>query len=329
MGSNPSPTRFNVMIASYGAAPMLRRTLESLARASRPAGFERVLIVENGPPGATESICRAVASRLPVEYTHIPEAGKGRALMRGLDILQNGFVLLFDDDIRVVPEIFEVYAKAIAARGGNTVYGGPVSIDYEVEPPAWLVPYLPQSARGYEPGDPKNPKGTGWFLGANYGVFVERIRDAGGFSSTLGPGMLKAGTEGNPVGNEMDMQARLYKQGCDALYLPEARIWHYVPRDRCTPAWTLHRHYRQSLTRAMAEKPASGRTISGVPPWLWRRVATAGLKALAASVLPCPAARFRNRMDYYRWSGHMQGLRLRDSASRPSPTLPQKKASTA
>lgn len=169
--------------------------------------------------------------------------GKSRALQHWLEILREGLVLFLDDDVRVSPEVLEVYASAAKQYGANSCYGGPLSIDYEEEPPSWLIPYLPPSARGWPQRWPFAPGRKYYFLGANYGAFTERILSVGGFDKVLGPGAFKAGNQDNPTGEETYLQKRLLEDGCQQVFLPEAKGWHYVPRSSCTPAWALQRIY--------------------------------------------------------------------------------------
>lgn len=302
--------RFNVLIATYNRCPMLARTLSSLQAARRPAGFERVLVIENGPQMGAEDICReASRNGLPVEYHHIAAAGKGRAIQHGLELIKDGFVLFLDDDVRVSPELLEIYAEAARAYKADKIYGGPLLVDCDQPPPDWLLPHLPPSAKGWQ-NDPQ--ESYRFFLGANFGAFVERIMSVGGFNQALGPGAVRPGTAANPTGIETDLQRRLMESGCEQMYLPEAKVWHYVPGSACTPRWALHRHYRNSITKAM--KP--GRFVEGVcwfgvPRYIWHSFCVSSLSALASFMTSDEEKRFAMRRDFYEYRGYIRGLRLR------------------
>jgi hypothetical protein len=45
------------------------------------------------------------------------------------------------------------------------------------------------------------------------------------------------------VAEEIDMQIRLMENGLKSKYLHNALIWHYVPKNRCSPLWALRRAY--------------------------------------------------------------------------------------
>lgn len=53
-------TKMFVLIATAGRAESLEATLKSLAACERPAGFQRVVVVENGPRANKSSARNAV-----------------------------------------------------------------------------------------------------------------------------------------------------------------------------------------------------------------------------------------------------------------------------
>lgn len=303
----------NVVIGTHGRCELLNRTLESLTAARRPEGFGEVWVVENGSDAGARQTCQEMVSRLPVRYEHLEQAGKSRALQHALEIIKQGLVIFLDDDVRVVPELFEIYAAAVAEHGAEAIYGGPLLIDYERRPPEWLLDNLPPSVSGWQPEDPEAALVTGHFLGANFGAYAEAVLRVGGVNLAIGPGAVRAGTSHNPIGIETDMQMRLRGGGCKPVYLPGAKVWHYVPRERCTPGWTLHRHYRTWMTNGMMDQePYPGPRWRGVPRWMWRRALVLWCGAVAAWVVPSARRRFEIQKKYYQWRGYMAGLRLRD-----------------
>ena len=48
------------------------------------------------------------------------------------------------------------------------------------------------------------------------------------------------------------MQERLLDKGLAAIDVPDALAWHYVPRERSSLLWVLHRKYRGGLQDGMA-----------------------------------------------------------------------------
>jgi len=301
------PIRINLIIAVHGPCPKLARTLDSLAAAARPKGFEQLWIVENGDKGPAESVCRRFTQRLPITYRHTPVQGKSRALQATLEAIPEGLIVFTDDDVRVATDWLEHYETAASTHGPDAFYGGPLHVDYERPPPDWLRPHLPPSATGWSLSDPARTITQACFLGANYGVFIESIQSVGGFNFMLG-----VGAGGNPIGEEFDLQDRLLAAGKRAVYLPDAAVWHWVPRERCTPQWALNRTHRIWLTNGLEDtlKLRRGPSLRGAPRWLWRRVAGLGLRAAIARLIPGARLRFARQLPYQQWKGYLQGMRL-------------------
>jgi glycosyltransferase involved in cell wall biosynthesis len=305
--------RVNTIIATHGRPELLERTLQSLSEAELPAGFEHVWVVENGSDAGARKICSEWADRLPLRYENIDRSGKSRALQYAMEKLKDGLAVFFDDDVRIHPSTLKGYAQAAERHGEECVFGGPVRIDYEVDPPQWLMNYLPRSARGWEytPAN-TNPLSKEGFLGFNYAVFVQQILEAGGFNCSIGPGALQAGTEGNPVGQETELQQRLFARGLEAIYVPEAIVWHWVPQKRCSPQWAIERAYRHGWGDGLRDTrdlngSALGRLKYRGQLWLCERM---------AGFLPHPRLQFHVRYELARLRGSFAAERERGQKPR-------------
>ena len=92
-------------------------------------------------------------------------------------------------------------------------------------------------------------------LGFNWAAFADDIKRAGSFNPDIGPGRLIS------VGDETDLQKVMLDQGVKGVYLPAGLVWHHVPEDRCSTAWTLERNRRMGLLvgRKLADAPAPKR----------------------------------------------------------------------
>jgi hypothetical protein len=305
--------RLNVVIATHRRAELLERTLESLTDTRKPDGFKRVIIVENGEADGSRQVCERFSAVLPLNYRHLPTPGKGRSLQWALEHLGHGFALFLDDDVRVCEDLLERYAQSAERYGKGHFFGGPLKVDYEVEPLDWLRSYVPKSATGWTPRDPAMPlHGQERFLGANFGAFVEDLLDVGGFSSRIGPGALRAGTEGNPAGSERELQDRMLVRGHTPIYVEGAVVWHFVPRERCTVGWALHRMFRNEfygVVSLAAHRPVHGPRLFRVPAKLWLSYAKAAVLALLARASPDPERRFRRIARLNELRGRIHGHR--------------------
>lgn len=224
-----------VIIATCRRSPLLHRTLTSLAAGQLPPALQRIVVVENGPRLNAEGVVAGLRDRLPLVYQHVPDASKSLALNRALAACRDEFVVFFDDDVRVGERTLRAYAAAVSGRERGLFIGGRCHVDYEQEPPEWLLPYLPLSAKGWSLGPAPRPLAVPHALGFNWGAFARDIQVAGGFDPAHGPGRAV------PIGEETRLQEALLHGGVKGVYLPEAEVWHYVPRERCSPEWALRR----------------------------------------------------------------------------------------
>jgi hypothetical protein len=63
--------------------------------------------------------------------------------------------------------------------------------------------------------------------------------------------------------------------GAEQTYLPEAKVWHYVPQSRCTPEWVLSRKYREGIQVGLSIDERSLKLL-GIPGWLYKFFIRAG-----------------------------------------------------
>jgi GT2 family glycosyltransferase len=298
-----------VVIATHARQPLLARTLATLAACRIPDGFGGTLVVENGGRGGTEGLLREAPAVLRARYLFEPAGNKCRALNAALSTIDDGLVVFLDDDVRVEPALLEAYAAAARRMGPGHFFGGPILPDYEDPPPEWLMPFLPASARPWQP-DEASLGTKPFFLGFNWAAFVADLRRAGGFDERLGPGTFAG------VGDESDLQRRLHAAGARALSVPAALVHHWVPRARCSPGWALDRAHRLGIRRGMQKAAdATGPAIAGYPLSMVRSVIGSWLRARwPGRRQGGPAERFAAEAQYRRQLGVLRGVRFERQA---------------
>jgi len=257
--------------------------------------------VENGPKGDAKSIADQMEGKLEIEYVYDENPGLARAQNTALRQVDEGFVIFFDDDVRFQKDILVNYARAAENEGKGAFFGGPVDIDYEEPPPDWLSSFLPPSAEGWGLNGLEQ-EDHGWFLGANWGGYAEEIRALGGFDEDLG-----AGGSVNVLGDETDMQKRLLKSGAEQVFVPEAKVWHYVPTERCNPRWLLRRYYRMGKGSVVDGWAGSGRWF-GYNSWVWLELARRAWRVLRAAWTSDPEKQFKAKHKLAYFVGKMKGF---------------------
>lgn len=299
------PFSLIVAIPTSGRLDLLRRTLDSLSRCRIPAGYRKTIVIENGPKSGVEEVVKSFQPLLMTQYFYEPIGNKSLALNRVLEREQGGLIFFTDDDARFHGEILCAYADAARGIGRGQFYGGPMGVDYEQEPPSWYNTYLPPSAIGLEFGSHRKflTQDLRPFLGINWAAFAKDLILLGGFNPDLGPGSAIKST-----GQEADMHRRLFDSGVQQVDVPEAMVWHYVPKARCSPRWIIKRAYRQGVLRGYVY----GRRVQafmGFQVWMVRDWLTLASKVISTSLNGNSQTRFDALYRLALQSGKIQGLR--------------------
>lgn len=299
-----------VLIPTHGRPTLLKRTLESLKACTLPETYHELVVIENGSRDGAEKLVNDLPERLNARYMHRKRGNKSYALNEALEVIEDGLVIFFDDDVRVPSDIIVQYANAAAQYGAHTFFGGPTDVEYEAAPPDWLKPYLPGSARGWGLNG-LEVESHPWFLGFNWAAFGADLLAVGGFDTNLGPGSPR-GT----IGQETDMQKRLKETGVEQVFVPGAKVWHNVPQERCSPQWALNRRYRNGLSSGIKNHYQED-SFLGVPWWTVKEIARSGYMYIRDTVKRDHQAAFASKANLCRYVGIVQGCRKRNISKHP------------
>ncbi len=225
----------SVVIPTCDTGPNLSRTLKSLRDCELPSNLRQVVVVENGGGQNLAKLVENFEYPFEMKYINIPEGNKNLALNTGLSECDQDFVVFFDDDIRLHPQCLKEYSRISRENNNGVFVAGNCGVDYELHPPQWMLEYLPASAVGWSKGINECELDGPEALGFNWGAFTEDIAKAGWFDESIGPGTILS------IGDESEMQMRLLQLGVKGIYLPKAKVWHWVPQDKCSTEWALRR----------------------------------------------------------------------------------------
>lgn len=259
--------RISVVIPTSGprSPVMLERTLLSLTNEILPSELVDIIVVENGDDMRVQDICHAYSSRLPIKYYFSPIPNLSNARNIGIKNSSSDVIIFFDDDLRFSGKTLQAYANAFRSSESNCFFGGPLDIDYEKTPSRVLIDFFPASVRGYLPGDDCfviNSPSQQLFLGGNHAIPKSLIEKYNGYD-LLGASGLNEGY----LGEETRLQEKMLKDGCVGLFVPEAKVWHYVPQESVTFSWLLKRYYRRGVTEGFLLKNSTinVKEIIGIP----------------------------------------------------------------
>lgn len=289
-----------IVIPTYDRIDLLDRLLKSISEAVWPKSECEVWVIENGKKAGSEQVVAQYINKMPVYFLYEDRAGPSFARNRGVAASNADFFIFFDDDIRIAKQTIEAYEQAFIAYGETCFFGGPLLIDYEKKPADWLLSYLPYSAQGFGLGEKEQTIAEPSFLGANHAVSKTLLHECGDFDD-----LCPVGQEGM-LGEETRLQQRLLDSGAKAVYLPGAKVWHFVPQVRCSEHWIIERQYRHGLTDAsqLNSEDLSGLHFFGVPLWLIRFTALE-LVAYIISIVTFSSRqeRFAKKNLFYRAKG--------------------------
>lgn len=297
-----------IVIPNYKRPELLERLLNSISKVNLPVSLSGIWVVENGGKAGAESICAKYNQQFPVHYVFAEMANLSNARNLGAQHADSDFVIFFDDDLRCDTNTLTYYDEMIQAYGYDRFYGGPLDIDYEKKPPGWMMRYLPYSVQGLDLGDKPESFEKPVFLGGNHAVPRQKLLEIGGYD------LHSASSEGGAGGEEERLQVKLLSEGLIASYHPGAKVWHFVPEDRCSVNWALNRHYRYGLTVGIFDakaKQKDGPLVFGAPRWLWMQYLRLKAKVLFSTFIHVfdQEARFKLRYEAAKVKGIVDGYK--------------------
>ncbi len=260
-----------VIICTWNRAKLLEQTLAALAamRLSRQVRWE-LLVVNNNSTDATERVIQEFRDRLPLRCLFEPRPGKAHAANLALQHARGQLLVWTDDDVLPEPDWLGRYLEASARWAGCAIFGGPIQPDFEGRPPPWLkavLPYVPTAYGVRECGEPPMPLRPHYVpYGANYAVRAA-VQKQFPFDPSLGVRQRR-----RVGGYETEVIRKMLEAGFSGMWVPGARLRHYVRQETQTTRFLRHYYRAQGLFApgtAPAQQPCA--TLFGKPRWLLRQ----------------------------------------------------------
>ncbi len=252
----------SVILCTWNNCQRLAITLESFCRCRIPKRITwELIIVANNCTDRTRAVVEGMMNRLPLVYLEEPIQGLSRAKNTGLCKASGALVIFTDDDVYPEAGWIETYWNAFTLQPRGFFWGGPVESEFEgAKPDPDLLSVAPNSVKGLDCGPFQRELKKGeFFISANWACPRDSFVQVGRFDVNLGLNSKKGEVS---TGEETDIMSRLFQAGNRALYLPEARLRHFVPRSKCT--------YGHILTRCLAGARPSAKAFQYRLKWLDR-----------------------------------------------------------
>ena len=231
--------KISVIIPTYRRPLTLLQALRSLQRQTLTE-FE-ILAVDNA---ADPEIKRLVSefnetARIPARYIAEGRTGVHYARNTAAETAKGDLLLYTDDDVSFDPGWVGAYAKAFVDHSKMAAAGGPVRPIWEQPPPQWLIDYIGDSKcfiilSLMEPYDTFQLNERGYFFSCNMAIWKRVLKARGGFDPEA--------TANAWIGDgETGLNKRMWANGDQIGYLPDAVVYHHIPPSRMTVEYFCHR----------------------------------------------------------------------------------------
>ncbi len=243
----------SVLLATRNRAPVLRRTLESLARLAPPEEGWHLVVVDNASTDATPSVLDEFRRRLPLTCIREPQPGKSAALNAAIPALRGELVILLDDDIVPEPDWLLRHAAVAAAQPDFAVFGGRIAPLWEAEPPRWVLERVDLAlCYGVHGEMPEGPCLFFLVFGGNMSVRASVFAQGLRFDAAFGPN----GTRRYAIGNETAFVKRAESAGFRPWHCRGALARHFVPKAHMSERWVCNRARNFGRSQYLVDGPA-------------------------------------------------------------------------
>lgn len=281
----------SVVISTFNRADDLSDTLESL-RAQESGGVRyEVIVVDNNSTDRTRDVIQSRIANGDSHLRYLFEGRQGVSCGRnaGIRAAHAPIIAFTDDDVLVAPTWIANIKRAFDANPDVDYLSGKMLPVYAADPPPWLTPSNSGPCTIRDRGDEPIYSKAGHFFPGWATVNLAFRRD---MLSRVGPF-----AEDFFRGEDLELIVRVWGANGRGMYTPDVIVRHKVPAERMTKSYHRMWHTREGDIRSRVRYfeifETDGRirrevpdwaTLFGVPPFVYRKLVTAGANWLAASV---------------------------------------------
>jgi glycosyltransferase involved in cell wall biosynthesis len=273
--------KVSVVICTWNRAALLRRTLAEMCKLEIPAGVEwELLVVNNNCSDDTDEASAEFATTLPLRVLHESTPGKSYAANLAIREAHGDLILWTDDDVLVDPGWLSNYVEAASEWPEAAFFGGTIEPWFETTPPDWLERHFHRLESCYairrlgrETRVIRSPE-DGLPFGANMAV-RRSVHSEFIFNSRLGPSK-----DDQVRGEETELLSRILKTGCIGVWVGDAAVRHFIPRERLTEQFVVNWFSGYGRMLCRRSNSTAWPKLWKAPRWALRKYAQSWMLAM-------------------------------------------------
>jgi glycosyltransferase involved in cell wall biosynthesis len=258
--------KFSVAICTWNRADLLKQTLEHFCQLRDDDRFAwELIIVNNNSTDDTDKVIHEFAERLPIISVFEPIQGHSQSRNAAVAHATGDYLIWTDNDVLVDPNWLTAYYEAMVVNPHIVFWGGPIEPQFESPCPLWLEqtweickPVFATRMLGDAPL-PLDEKTLPY--GANFAIRLDVQRQ---FLYDTRFGRKANGMQGE---DETAVLRKIAQAGHAGLWVPAARLQHFIPDDRATEAYIRRYFVAQGLTNIACGKIVRNRWGAFLESW--------------------------------------------------------------
>ena len=300
----------SIIVSTFNRSHNLPECVQYLAAVENTEHFQwEVLIVDNNSTDATKSVVESLQKQYPmINIRYLFEKSQGLSFARncGIRESQAEYLIFIDDDIHVTPKwLAAIYNRFVSEQ--CDAIAGRIYVESPQEFPNWLVPELYGFLGHHDFGDKafRMNGRTEFPFGGNMAIRRDITEQLGGFHTGMG----RKG-EGNKKEDLFKGEETLFfhlmtDNNGVIWYEPNAIVRHNILPYQLKKKFFLTIHYNAGYQKALFDNTPYGRTLFGVPLFLYLQYVRNLGKYLWQVITKGPNAAFRQRMTVNHFLGQI------------------------